>query len=103
MSSWQCQKLKEDDIDCVTHWSRIGDDMGRDIDESYTRKGKTNRQIYNAMVKQHGYSTNTPIENTMTDQAMLAFNFNDKPLEPKHGGPLRGLIPELYFGRVQSG
>jgi DMSO/TMAO reductase YedYZ molybdopterin-dependent catalytic subunit len=57
-----------------------------------SRKGK-----YNGIRKYVGYSTNVPIEYAMNEDAMLAFNFNGKPLEPKHGGPIRGVIPNLYF------
>ena len=28
---------------------------------------------------------------------LLAFRFDDRELEPEHGGPLRLLVPSLYF------
>lgn len=85
------------DISCVTHWSRLGDTWEgismKAILEKAVPKGK--------FVMQHsstvGYTTNIPIENAITENAMLAYAFNGKPLEPKHGGPLRAVIPELYF------
>ncbi len=85
------------DISCVTHWSRL-DDVWEGISlkavlERANPKGKYVMEWSSSV----GYSTNIPLENAMTDNAMLAFNFNGKPLETKHGGPLRAVIPELYF------
>lgn len=84
-------------IDCVTHWSRLADDWEgislKAILERAKPKGKYTMHYAGSV----GYSTNVPLENCVTDDAMLAFNFNGKPLEPQHGGPLRGLIPGLYL------
>ncbi|MDE1870772.1 MAG: sulfite oxidase-like oxidoreductase [Candidatus Micrarchaeota archaeon] len=85
------------DISCVTHWSRL-DDVWEGISmkavlERARPKGKFVMQ-HSSLV---GYTTNVPMENSTTENAMLAYNFNGKPLEPKHGGPLRAVIPELYF------
>jgi DMSO/TMAO reductase YedYZ molybdopterin-dependent catalytic subunit len=84
-------------IDCVTHWSRIGDEWEGISLKALMDKAKPTGKYtmhYSSYVK---YSTNVPLENTVHDDAMLVVNFNGKPLEPKHGGPLRGLIPGLYF------
>ncbi len=94
----QMPKIKRTvDEHCVTHRSRLGDEWEgislKMLLERAKPKGKYTMH-YSSYV---GYSTNVPIENCMTDDAMVAFNFNGKPLEPKHGGPLRGVIPGLYF------
>jgi DMSO/TMAO reductase YedYZ molybdopterin-dependent catalytic subunit len=85
------------DSHCVTHWSRLDDQWEgislKAIIEKAKPKGKFVMEYANTV----GYSTNIPIEYATTDDAMLAFNFNGKPLEPKHGGPLRGMIPGLYL------
>ncbi|MBI5955138.1 MAG: molybdopterin-dependent oxidoreductase, partial [Chloroflexi bacterium] len=31
------------------------------------------------------------------ENAMLAYKYGDKPLEPDHGYPLRLFVPHLYF------
>jgi DMSO/TMAO reductase YedYZ molybdopterin-dependent catalytic subunit len=33
----------------------------------------------------------------MEDKVLLAYKFDGKPLEPDHGGPMRTLVPKLYF------
>ena len=33
----------------------------------------------------------------MDDDVILALSHDGKPLEPEHGGPLRLVVPKLYF------
>ena len=33
----------------------------------------------------------------MADDVLLAYRFDGRELEPEHGGPLRLLVPSLYF------
>ena len=44
-----------------------------------------------------GYSTNLPFEELLEYDVLLAYKFNDMPLDPDHGGPMRMLVPKLYF------
>ena len=44
-----------------------------------------------------GYTTNIPLEDLTNGQAWIAYEYNDEPLEPVHGGPARLLVPHLYF------
>ncbi len=85
------------DIHCVTHWSKLGDEWEGISMKAVLEKAKPKGKFVMEWSSSVGYSTNVPIENAMTENAMLAFNFNGKPLESDHGGPLRGVIPELYF------
>ncbi|MGD0728817.1 MAG: sulfite oxidase-like oxidoreductase [Candidatus Micrarchaeaceae archaeon] len=94
----QMPKIKRTlDENCVTHWSRLDDEWEgislKAILERAKPKGAYTMHYSNTV----GYSTNVPMEYCMNEDAMVAFNFNGKPLEPKHGGPLRGVIPNLYF------
>jgi DMSO/TMAO reductase YedYZ molybdopterin-dependent catalytic subunit len=85
------------DVHCVTHWSRLGDEWEGASLKEILEKAKPNGKYVMEWSSSVGYSTNIPIENATSENAMLAYNFNGKPLEPKHGGPLRAVIPELYF------
>ncbi len=44
-----------------------------------------------------GYSTNVPVADLVGGKAMVALNYEGKPLPPDHGGPARLLVPHLYF------
>ena len=33
----------------------------------------------------------------MNDQAFIAYQADEKPLTPEHGGPARVVVPHLYF------
>ena len=44
-----------------------------------------------------GYTTNVPLADLTRDDVLLAHTHNGKPLAPEHGGPLRLVVPHLYF------
>ena len=44
-----------------------------------------------------GYTTNLPLEDLMGDDVLLAYRFGGDPLDVEHGGPLRTVVPKLYF------
>lgn len=47
--------------------------------------------------KNVGFGASIPIDKAMTDDVLLAYEMNGKPLEPTHGFPLRSLVPG-YIG-----
>jgi DMSO/TMAO reductase YedYZ molybdopterin-dependent catalytic subunit len=50
------------------------------------------------MVHSYGsYTTNVPLAELMRDEVLFAHTHNGKPIEPEHGGPLRLVVPHLYF------
>jgi DMSO/TMAO reductase YedYZ molybdopterin-dependent catalytic subunit len=44
-----------------------------------------------------GYTTNLTIEDFSSPEAMLVHSWEGKPLEVDHGGPVRLVVPHLYF------
>ncbi|MBB5233570.1 sulfite oxidase-like oxidoreductase [Deinococcus budaensis] len=86
------------DIHCVTHWSkldttwtgvRVVDLMAR----LQLKPGATH-------VMQHsvgGYTTNLSLEDFTRPENLLAHTFGGEALTPEHGGPLRLVVPHLYF------
>jgi DMSO/TMAO reductase YedYZ molybdopterin-dependent catalytic subunit len=44
-----------------------------------------------------GYTTNMPLDDVVGGKAWIVFGFEGKPLDPEHGGPVRLLVPHLYF------
>ncbi len=44
-----------------------------------------------------GYTTNLPLSDLTGGRGWLAFEYEGAPLDPEHGGPIRLLVPHLYF------
>src|SRR3979409_1688142 len=44
-----------------------------------------------------GYTTNLALEDFAAEDALLAHSWSGKPLEAEHGGPVRLVVPHLYF------
>ena len=43
------------------------------------------------------YTTNLPMEDISEGKAWVAFLYEGEDIEPEHGGPVRLLVPHLYF------
>ena len=44
-----------------------------------------------------GYTTNLALEDFAAEDALLAHSWSGKPLDVEHGGPVRLVVPHLYF------
>jgi DMSO/TMAO reductase YedYZ molybdopterin-dependent catalytic subunit len=86
------------DIHCVTTWSRYDN----------TWQGVATRTLLDLVMPREGaafvllhsydgYTTNVPLADFAADDAILAHHWNRAPLTREHGGPLRLVIPHLYF------
>jgi len=86
------------DIHCITDWSRYDN----------TWQGVTMAHLL-ATVRPHaeakfavihgydGYTTNVPLQRLQADGVILAHAWEGAPISREHGGPVRLVIPELYF------
>jgi DMSO/TMAO reductase YedYZ molybdopterin-dependent catalytic subunit len=85
------------DVHCVTKWTKL--------DTTWT--GVTFRDVMTLVdvdpaadtVMAHAegdYTANVPLA-TLVEEGLLAWGYGGQPLEPDHGGPLRLLVPSLYF------
>jgi len=85
------------DIHCVTKWSKF-DTVWRGvaIDTLLDIVQPTNAAFVTAS-SYGGYTTNVPLDHLTKGQAWIAYEFDNQPLEPVHGGPARLLVPHLYF------
>lgn len=91
--------VKTVDIHCVTRWSKL-DTKWEGVPWSWVLE--TTRPRPEAMFVmchcEYNFTTNIPLEDLNADDAaMLAYKYDDKPLEPDHGYPLRMFLPHLYF------
>jgi DMSO/TMAO reductase YedYZ molybdopterin-dependent catalytic subunit len=86
------------DIHCVTQWSRYDNDWvgvsARTILAEVEPKAEVRHVIFHSY---DTYTTNVPIEAFADDDVLLATHWNGEPISLEHGGPLRVVIPKLYF------
>ncbi len=86
------------DIHCVTQWSRYDNRWGgvaaRTLLALVEPKNEARHVVFHA---HDGYTTNVRLDQFDQDDALLADTWNDAPLPSEHGGPLRAVIPRLYF------
>lgn len=86
------------DIHCVTTWSRYDNEW----------EGLATRKLLAAcqprddarFVVLHsydGYTTNLALEDFAAEDALLAHSWSGQPLSDEHGGPVRLVVPHLYF------
>jgi DMSO/TMAO reductase YedYZ molybdopterin-dependent catalytic subunit len=86
------------DFHCVTKWSRLGNVWeGVSTRELLTRAGVQSAAKY---VICHGYdngwSTNLPLADFLQPDCLLAYLHDGAPITLEHGGPVRGMVPQLY-------
>ncbi|HEX4213028.1 MAG TPA: sulfite oxidase-like oxidoreductase [Candidatus Dormibacteraeota bacterium] len=84
------------DIHCVTKWSKF-DTAWRGVSVDTLLDGVETAAEYVMAFSDGGYTTNLPLDDVTGGRAWLAFEFDGQPLEPQHGGPVRLLVPHLYF------
>src|SRR5262245_27747261 len=86
------------DIHCVTRWSRLDNEWeGVSIREIMARVAPRPEA---AFVLQHAdpdYTTNISLADLIDDDVILALRHNGRDLAPDHGGPMRLVVPKLYF------
>jgi DMSO/TMAO reductase YedYZ molybdopterin-dependent catalytic subunit len=86
------------DIHCVTHWSRFSNRWEGVLAKELVKLAQPTPTARFVMVHGYGdYTTNLPLEALLEDDVLFAFKHDGAPLEPDHGGPLRLVVPRLYF------
>jgi len=85
------------DMHCVTTWSRL-DQRWDGI--PFARLSELAQPTAEARFvishSEHGFTANTPIEDTRVDNCLVALRANGDALSPEHGYPARLVIPHLY-------
>jgi DMSO/TMAO reductase YedYZ molybdopterin-dependent catalytic subunit len=84
------------DIHCVTKWSKLGTTWtGVSVDTLLD--GVETEAEHVSVWCDGGYTTNLPLEDVRDGKAWVVHTYDGEPLEPAHGGPIRLLVPHLYF------
>jgi DMSO/TMAO reductase YedYZ molybdopterin-dependent catalytic subunit len=94
----QPQASRISDIHCVTSWSRYDNHWQgistHDLMESVGVKDEAKFVLFTA---NDGYTTNMAIEDFASPEALIAHGWEGEPLPLDHGGPVRVVVPHLYF------
>jgi DMSO/TMAO reductase YedYZ molybdopterin-dependent catalytic subunit len=85
-------------IHCVTTWSKFDTRFaGVSVDLLLDAAAPEAVATHVLATSTTGYTTNLPLEHVRGGQAWLAWSFDGRPLSADHGGPVRLLVPHLYF------
>jgi len=86
------------DIHCVTRWSRLDNRFeGVHIREIMKRVRLRPEAKYVLIHADPDYTTNLSLDALVDDDVVLALRHDGVDLTPDHGGPLRLVVPKLYF------
>lgn len=86
------------DIHCVTTWSRYDNGwegvLVRDLLDLVMPKPEAHFVVLHS---RDGYTTNLALADFAAEDAILAHSWEGAPLTREHGGPMRLVVPHLYF------
>ena len=92
------QAASVSDIHCVTQWSRYDNRWtgvaARTLLELVQPKDEARHVIFHSY---DGYTTNVRLDQFDQPDVFLVHAWNDAAIPREHGGPVRVLIPRLYF------
>jgi DMSO/TMAO reductase YedYZ molybdopterin-dependent catalytic subunit len=86
------------DIHCVTAWSRFDNQWdgvsAKHILALVKPKPEARFVVFHSY---DDYTTNLPLADFDDDDVLIAHSWQGKPLAREHGGPVRAIVPKLYF------
>ena len=84
------------DIHCVTKWTKL-DTTWTGVSMETILEGVETAAEYVTVYSDGGYTTNLPLADLHGKQAWVVWEYDGQPLHPEHGGPVRMIVPHLYF------
>jgi DMSO/TMAO reductase YedYZ molybdopterin-dependent catalytic subunit len=86
------------DIHCVTGWTKL-DTVWKGVRlSSLLAPLKVSPQARHAVIHaKGGWTTNLPLEELIRADVLAAYEYEGRPISAEHGGPVRLLVPRLYF------
>ncbi len=86
------------DIHCVTTWSKLDTTFaGVSVDTLLAAARPVGDAAYVMAHSTTGYTTNLPLADVSDGRAWVVWEYDGRPLPVEHGGPVRLLVPHLYF------
>ncbi|KZD23101.1 sulfite oxidase-like oxidoreductase [Tardiphaga robiniae] len=96
--SAQPQSTFISDIHCVTTWSRYDNQWEGLSTRALLDACQPKPEARFVVLESHdGYTTNLSLEDFAAEDALLAHSWQGRPIERDHGGPVRVIVPHLYF------
>jgi len=104
-TTWTWQQVQElprstytGDIHCVTTWSKFDISFtGVSVDALLEAARPQPDAAFVLAHASTGYTTNLPLSDVVDGKAWVVWEVDGRPLPPEHGGPVRLLVPHLYF------
>ena len=85
------------DFHCVTTWSKFDCRWGGVAFFTLAEFVRPKPEVKHVLFTSYdGYSTNVRLEDCLDDDALIATQFDGKPITREHGCPARVIIPKLY-------
>jgi DMSO/TMAO reductase YedYZ molybdopterin-dependent catalytic subunit len=86
------------DIHCVTSWSRYDNEWEGLATRELLAVCQPREDARFVVLHSHdGYTTNLALDDFAAEDALLAHSWSGEPLSDEHGGPVRLVVPHLYF------
>jgi len=86
------------DIHCVTQWSRYDNQWKGVAADTLVSLVRPAADAQHVIFHAHdGYTTNVRLDQFDQPDVFLVCQWQGKPIPRQHGGPLRVLVPRLYF------
>jgi DMSO/TMAO reductase YedYZ molybdopterin-dependent catalytic subunit len=86
------------DIHCVTQWSRYDNHWQGVAARTLLELARPKPEVRYVVFHAHdGYTTNVRLDQFDQPDVFLVHRWEGKPIARQHGGPVRVLIPRLYF------
>ncbi|MFC5064455.1 sulfite oxidase-like oxidoreductase [Actinomycetospora atypica] len=104
-TTWSLRELKalgtdtyQGDIHCVTTWSKLDTSFtGISLDTLLEIAQPLPEASFVVEESTTRYRTNLPIEDVTGGKAWIVWEHEGKPISREHGGPVRMIVPHLYF------
>ena len=101
--NWQAfealpKSRKLSDMHCVTTWSRYDNKWeGVSTHDLLDQVMPKPEATFVLLTSYDGYTTNLPLTDFASEDAILATHWEGEPLTRDHGGPVRLIVPHLYL------
>ena len=86
------------DIHCVTTWSRLDNLWEGPSSQTIVDLAGIKPEAKYVIVKAHGgFTANLTLADFLEEDVLFAVKHDNQPLDPRHGAPVRLVVPRLYF------